>query len=513
VEHAIAHLMAVLVVDGFEIVQIEQREDERLLRGVVRFNPAVKRLVETRAIGDTGQSVHRRFFARLFETSLQMFDSAIELGIAGFVLLLFFFDDAPEFLALEHNLFPEFVNVLDFGQSIESLGGALQLAVEGPGLFRKQSDGFPQYLDDFSNRGFAFEQVLTRSIEVLLADLQTFDGVLRKIRSPEGCGDRLAAGLEARPKFIGLECGYLHGKFREYGQQSIDEPFRAIVRRASGSRGPIRHSQSIGWIGEKLYVLISTYGVQPHMKTPTCMLILTTCLLLSTFCGSTFAQSTISLVPPTPVITVNGNATVETVPDQAIVRIGIVRPGGTAREAQDDASRIGQAILKAIGALGVPAARIQTSRLTITPQYTQQRPGSNDAPHITGYTATNSIAVTLDDLALIGQVVDAGLDNGANQLNSVQFRLKDDATVREKALKLAVAEASGKAKAMAEALSVTLGPLQEVLESGSSVTPLADRGEAVYAMAARASVPTPVSPGQIEVSASVVLKYAIVSKN
>ena len=249
------------------------------------------------------------------------------------------------------------------------------------------------------------------------------------------------------------------------------------------------------------------------MKTPTFLSVTSTFLMMTVFGSGSFAQSTINVAPPAPSITVTGNATVEATPDQAIVRLGISQPGTTAKDAQDSANRIVQAILKSIGALGVPAARIQTSRLTISPQYSQQRPGGNEAPRITGYTANNSVAVTLDNLTLIGPVVDAGLDSGANQLNGVQFKLKDDATAREQALKLAVEEARGKASAIAQALSATLGPLQEVTESGSSVTPLEERGEAVFAMAARASTPTPVAPGQIQVSAGVVLKYGITSRN
>lgn len=249
------------------------------------------------------------------------------------------------------------------------------------------------------------------------------------------------------------------------------------------------------------------------MKTTQFHRVLRLSLLAAAFSTTVYAQSSINLVPPTPVITATGSATLEAVPDRAIVRIGIVHQGGNAKEAQDEANKIGQALLKAIVALGVPALRIQTSRLAISPMYSQPRPGSNEEPRITGYRASNSVTVTLEDLALIGPVVDAGLENGANQLEGVQFYLKDDATVREQALRLAVAEARGKAMAIAEALSVTLGPVQEVSESGTSVTPLGERGQASFALAARSSNPTPVSPGQIEISASVVLKYAIGSKN
>jgi len=235
--------------------------------------------------------------------------------------------------------------------------------------------------------------------------------------------------------------------------------------------------------------------------------------LLVAACSTTvYAQSSINVVPSMPMITVTGNAAVEASPDEATVRIGILHQGGSAKEAQDEANKTVQATLKAIGDLGVPPQRIQTSRLTISPKYVQPRPGSNDAPRITGYTATNVITVTLDILGLIGPVVDAGLENGANQLEGVQFGLRNDGPPRELALHLAVTEARGKAAAIADALGVTLGPVQEVSESGSSVEPLGE-DKAVFAMAARAAVPTPVSAGQIEIRVGVVLKYAIGSKN
>jgi uncharacterized protein YggE len=235
--------------------------------------------------------------------------------------------------------------------------------------------------------------------------------------------------------------------------------------------------------------------------------------LVAAFSITAFAQSSINVVPPVPIITVTGNASVEATPDEATVRIGIVHQGGSAKEAQDEANKTVDATLKAIGALGVPSQRIQTSRLTIAPSYVQPRPGSNEAPRITGYTASNVVTVTLDNLAQVGPVVDAGLENGANQLEGVQFGLKDDGPARGQALRQAVLEAREKAVAMAEALAVTLGPVQEVTESGVSIAPLGSRSTESFAVAARAAVPTPVSAGQLEIRANVIVKYAIGPKN
>ena len=248
------------------------------------------------------------------------------------------------------------------------------------------------------------------------------------------------------------------------------------------------------------------------MKTTPFRRVLGLSLLVTALSSTSFAQSSINVVPSMPMITVTGNAAVEASPDEATVRIGILHQGGSAKEAQDEANKSVQATLKAIGDLGVPPQRIQTSRLTISPLYVQPRPGSNDAPRITGYTASNVITVTLDILGLIGPVVDAGLENGTNQLEGVQFGLRNDGPPRELALHLAVTEAQGKAAAIADALGVTLGSVQEVSESGSSAAPLGE-DRAVFAMASRAAVPTPVSAGQIEIRVGVVLKYAIGSKN
>lgn len=246
------------------------------------------------------------------------------------------------------------------------------------------------------------------------------------------------------------------------------------------------------------------------MKSTTVLL----ALVLTAFSVTAFAQSNNNPPPLPGIITVTGSAQIQAIPDQATVRIGIVHQAKSARDAQQEASRVGAAILGVIQGLGVAPRSIQTSRLTVSPVYSQQVPGPNnlDIQRIASYVASNTITVTLDNLALIGPVVDAGLDNGANQLEGVRFTLKDDKTVREQALRLAVAEAKGKAAAIADALLVTLGPIVEIVETGESVVPLRDRGEATFAMAARAPNPTPVSPGQLDINASVEMKIAIIPR-
>ena len=213
--------------------------------------------------------------------------------------------------------------------------------------------------------------------------------------------------------------------------------------------------------------------------------------------------------PPVPVLVVSGNASVMAVPDQAIVRLGIVRQAASAQAAQEQANVAAREILNAVEKAGVPPNQIQTARLVLTPIYAPRNPDSRDAPRIVAYNATNTISVRLENLSIAGTVIDAGLKAGANQIEGVGFALRNDLPSRQQALKQAVEEARSKAQTMAEALRVNLLEVLEVSEGGVSIL---DRVEPVFASRAAAATETPVSPGQIEVRASVTIRYRISSK-
>jgi len=214
--------------------------------------------------------------------------------------------------------------------------------------------------------------------------------------------------------------------------------------------------------------------------------------------------------PPVPSLTVQGDARVQAAPDEATVRLGVVAQAPTAGAAQAEVNRVANAVLTAVGRLGVPRERIQTSELQLFPVYSQEPPGPERAgePRITGYRATNAVSVRLDQLDKVGPVVDAGLGAGANQVEGVSFGLRSDLAARQQALREAAAEARQKAQALAAALGVELVELLEAAEGGTQVvTPR-------FAMARMAAdtlqmEATPVAPGQIAVDASVTLTFRI----
>ena len=228
-------------------------------------------------------------------------------------------------------------------------------------------------------------------------------------------------------------------------------------------------------------------------------------LLVLTITAPAFTQRA---QPSEPVIAVQGSAEIRVAPDEATVRLGILRQANTAQAAQEQANATAQQILSAITQLGVPQQQIQTSRLNLSPIFAPRGPESREAPRIVAYQAANLISIRLDDLSQVGPAIDAGLKAGANQLEGVQFGLRNELPAREQALKQAVNEARRKADAIAEALNVRLDGVLDVSEGGVSVTPRTEFGDVVMARSLEAA-PTPVSPGQLEVRASVSIRYRI----
>lgn len=209
-----------------------------------------------------------------------------------------------------------------------------------------------------------------------------------------------------------------------------------------------------------------------------------------------------------PLLSVNGSAELGVEPDIATVRLGVVEEATTAREAQDGANRLAAGILGAIRSVGIREDHLQTSRLTLTPIYSRSRPGDVSAPRIVAYRASNEVSVRIEELIRVGEVIDAGLGAGANQLQGISFGLEDDLPARENALRQAVAEARRKAAAMADALDVELGSIISVEEGSVSIArPMMDMGG--RAMAMQEAAPTPVAPGEVRVSATVSIRYRI----
>ena len=165
-------------------------------------------------------------------------------------------------------------------------------------------------------------------------------------------------------------------------------------------------------------------------------------------------------------ISVSGEGEALGKPDQAHLSAGVVTQAPTAAAALSANTAAMNRVFGALKLLGIPDNKIQTSNFSVQPQYPPFRPDAAEPRAITGYQVSNQVTVIVDDLAKLGGALDALVRSGANQVGGVSFAIADPKPLAERARAAAVADAMAKARTLASAAGVTLGPLLSIQEGG-----------------------------------------------
>lgn len=199
-------------------------------------------------------------------------------------------------------------------------------------------------------------------------------------------------------------------------------------------------------------------------------------------------------------IRTTGTASVSMAPDQARFTLAVTSHAATAQDAAAQNATQTTAVIGQVRATLGTSGEIKTVSYSITPNYTYPKDGS--PPILTGYTATNSLQVIINDLSTTGRVIDTATQSGATRIDGLQFTLKDDQAARTQALRLATLKAKAKADGIAAGLGQRTGAVITVQESGAVIQPLDVRGLA-------AAPATPIQPGQLDIQATVTLEVEI----
>jgi uncharacterized protein YggE len=178
-------------------------------------------------------------------------------------------------------------------------------------------------------------------------------------------------------------------------------------------------------------------------------------------------------------------------PDQATIVLGVeTRARTPAAAASANADRM-TAIRGALVRAGVAERDIATARYSLGLHYTG-REGQD-----TMYVAANLVTVTTRQLDQVGRIIDTGLGAGANNINQLNYDLTDRT------------QANTQAETMAAAAGGRLGELVELTTQPGEYRPYFAGDMAMARMQASAA-PTPVSPGQVTVTASVTGRWRFV---
>lgn len=208
-------------------------------------------------------------------------------------------------------------------------------------------------------------------------------------------------------------------------------------------------------------------------------------------------------------ISVQGEARVSAAPDQATVRLGVVTQAPTATAALDDNSALMQAVISATLALEIDEEQVRTETVQLFPVYSSsvQPPGQTTTetePAIVAYRATNVVAVTLDDVALVGDVLDAATTAGANTVEGISFEIADRSELLANARRQAMRDARERAETYLEETDAALGAVLRIREQTTNL-PFGSGPEITIAR----DVGVPVLPGQQFVEVAVEVTWAI----
>jgi uncharacterized protein YggE len=207
-------------------------------------------------------------------------------------------------------------------------------------------------------------------------------------------------------------------------------------------------------------------------------------------------------------IWVNGEGKVTAVPDIAILSLGIEAQELSVAEAQARANEAMDSVIKALKNAGIDEKDIQTQYFNI--QKVTRWDNDRQEEIIVGYRVTNTVTAKVRKVDEAGSVIDAVASAGGDltRINSIGFTVDDPTPYYEQARVKAVDDAAAKANKLADTAGVKLGKPTYISENTYMPGPIY-RDTAVKAEPVPAPVVTPISPGEMEITTTVQIAYAI----
>ena len=225
-------------------------------------------------------------------------------------------------------------------------------------------------------------------------------------------------------------------------------------------------------------------------------------MLIFTFSATVFAEENIRT------ISVSGEGIVETSPDRATISVGVVSRDKDASKVQAENARTATEILNSVVALGVERKNIRTGNYNFRQV---MRTNDKGKRFFDGYEVTNTVTIVVDDIKIVGRVIDAALSHGANKVDSLQFGLRDKKNFQLEAIQLATRDARAKAEIVARELGRSIIGVRNVSVNSASIS--APRHYKMVAMdygaADEENFETPIEGGNLTCTANVNIDFEI----
>ncbi|WP_225335291.1 SIMPL domain-containing protein [Halomicrobium urmianum] len=207
-------------------------------------------------------------------------------------------------------------------------------------------------------------------------------------------------------------------------------------------------------------------------------------------------------------------------PDLAVLNVAVEASGDAASDVRDELATRADELRQALLDFGLEEDAVTTEDFYIRERHDRRameeegvRPGSEEAEEYVTYQGTHAFRAEVSTIDDVGAVIDAAVDGGADRVGRVTFTLSDEkrATLREEAIRAAIQGARAEAETVADEIGASIDEATVVDTAGGGVTPV--QREVSYAADAAATATeaasTGVEPGEVTVTASVEVRYAI----
>ncbi len=225
-------------------------------------------------------------------------------------------------------------------------------------------------------------------------------------------------------------------------------------------------------------------------------------------------QSPVYAQAPTPTqspvqrtVSVTGSGTVQVQPDMAVIDLGVQTDATTASEAMTQNNTQMQSVMSALQKAGIPNTDIRTTTLQLYPRYQNNNNQTQQSNTVVGYTATNTVEVTLHNLNNLGTLLDQVVAAGGNNIQNIRFDVANQQVAMDQARQAAINDAQHKAQQLAQLTGMKLGQVVSINESSSSPIPFQARAAQAPSAAA-----VPVSPGTQSVDVNVQVTWELVTQ-
>ena len=179
-------------------------------------------------------------------------------------------------------------------------------------------------------------------------------------------------------------------------------------------------------------------------------------------------QSTINQTIAGTRLDLTATGEVTRVPDLAIISAGVITRSATASGAIQQAATRMARVREALRQAGIADRDIQTSNISLSPQYTY---ANNQPPKLNGYSASNQLNVRFRDIANTGRVLDALVAEGANQISGPNLTIDKPEAALDEARVKAIVAARARADLYARSLGMRVLRVVSVSESGGYAPP------------------------------------------